>query len=127
MPIYNFRKQFAAAIRAGAKRQTIRARGKRPAPKVGEIAHCYTGLRTQAVCRLGAFPIERVTQISISASNRIASVPKGNAWHYLSDPEIEQLARADGFQSATEFFGFFESEHGGTFSGYLIEWGGQTT
>lgn len=127
MPIYNFKKRFASAVRAGTKRQTIRARGKRPPPKVGEIAHCYTGLRTHGVCRLGTFPIERVTQISISASSRIVSVPRGNAWHCLSETEVEQLAKDDGFPSGAEFFAFFKHEHGGTFSGYLIQWSPEQT
>jgi len=41
--------QFADSVRSGAKRQTIRARGKRPPPKPGEIAHLYQGLRTKHV------------------------------------------------------------------------------
>lgn len=49
MAIYNFKPQFAAAIRSGAKAQTIRAHGKRPPPKVGNWAYCYTGLRTQTL------------------------------------------------------------------------------
>lgn len=122
MAIYNFKPQFATAIRLGAKTQTIRAHGKRPAPKVGETAYCYTGLRTQNVCRLGAFKIVRVSQISISATSRSVSVPRCGAWYNLTDDEIEQLARADGFASAEEFFGFFTKEHGGTLGGFLIEW-----
>lgn len=122
MAIYNFKKQFSGAIRAGTKTQTIRAHGKRPPPKVGDLAYCYTGLRTQGVCRLGAFLVVRVSQISISAGSRSVSVPRCGAWCNLADDEIEQLARADGFASADEFFGFFAQEHGGTLGGYLIEW-----
>lgn len=122
MAIYNFKPQFAATIRLGAKTQTIRAHGKRPPPKVGDTAYCYTGLRTKNVCRLGAFTIVRVSQISISAGSRSVSVPRCGAWCNLADDEIEQLARADGFASADEFFGFFAQEHGGTLGGYLIEW-----
>lgn len=122
MAIYNFKAQFGAAVRSGAKRQTIRARGKRPPPKVGDWAHCYTGLRTRAVCRLGQFKIIRVAQISISASSRQIQMPRNGAWYVLEDAEVEQLAIADGFATADEFFAFFANEHGGTLSGDLIEW-----
>lgn len=125
MPLYNFKRQFAEAVRSGTKRQTIRARGKRPAPKPGQIAHCYTGLRTRDVSVLGHYPIERVTPISISVANRVVSVPAGNQWREMWDYEVDQLARADGFGSAAEFYEFFQSEYGGTFSGYLVQWGDQ--
>lgn len=122
MAIYNFKTQFAGAIRSGSKTQTIRAHGKRPPPKVGDLAYCYTGLRTRDVCRLGAFRIVGVTQISISAAGRSVSVPRCGAWCSLTDDEIEQLARADGFASADDFFAFFSKEHGGTLGGHLIQW-----
>lgn len=126
MPIYNFKPQFASPIRSGIKRQTIRAHGKRPPPKVGDLAHCYTGLRTQNVCRLGAFKITAVTLISISAGSRVVQVPRGGSWCELSAEEIEQLALADGFASADDFFAFFVKEHGGTLGGHLIEWNPET-
>jgi len=126
MAIYNFKKQFAGAIRTGSKTQTIRAHGKRQPPKVGDWAYCYTGLRTRDVCRLGAFRIVRVTQISISAGSCSVSVPRCGVWSNLSAEEIEQLARADGFSSAGDFFDFFSREHGGTLGGHLIEWDPET-
>lgn len=126
MAIYNFKKQFAAAIRSGAKAQTIRANGKRKPPKVGELAYCYTGLRTRDVCRLGAFTIARVTQISISANGRHVSVPRCSTWAQLNEEEIDQLAKADGFESADDFFAFIAKEYGGTLSGFLIEWSPET-
>jgi hypothetical protein len=122
MAIYNFKGQFGSAVRSGEKRQTIRAHGKRPPPKVGDWAYCYTGLRTQNVCRLGQFKIVRVTQISISTNSRTVQVPQDGRWYALSKEEIEQLAQADGFASADDFFEFFTKEHGGTLGGHLIEW-----
>jgi hypothetical protein len=122
MPIYNFKSQFAAAVRSGTKTQTIRARGKRRPPEPGQIAHCYTGLRTKQVCRLGDFEISTVTPISISAAIRTVQIPAGAAWRQLYDEELESLARADGFATVDEFFEFFQSEHGGTFGGFLIQW-----
>lgn len=122
MAIYNFKPQFGPAVRSGAKRQTIRAHGKRAPAKVGDWAYCYTGLRTRNVCRLGQFKIVGVTQISISAGSRTVQVPRGGAWYAMAEDEIEQLARADGFASADDFFAFFAKEHGGTLGGHLIQW-----
>lgn len=122
MPSYNFKPQFADAIRTGAKRQTIRARGKRKPPKAGEIAHCFTGLRTQHVSRLGGFPIESAEPISISTAGRTVSMPRDGCWQELDGDELQQLAQADGFASVDDFFLFFQTEHGLTFSGYLIKW-----
>lgn len=122
MPSYNFKPQFADAIRTGAKRQTIRARGKRKPPKAGEIAHCFTGLRTQHVSRLGSFPIESAEPISISAAGRTVSMPRDGCWQELDGDELQQLAQADGFVSVDDFFLFFQTEHNLTFSGYLIKW-----
>lgn len=126
MPIFNFKDRFAEAVRSGAKRQTIRARGKRPPPKEGSVAYLYSGLRTKQVRKLGEHRITSVTLISIGAAQRIVSMPRGTGatarWDNLDPAEVEQLARADGFASAGEFFDFFQSEYGGTASGYLIKW-----
>lgn len=122
MPIYNFKSQFAEAVRSGAKRQTIRARGKRKPPVPGQKAFCYTGLRTQQVCRLGEYPISAVTPISISSSARLVRLLSGAAWRDLDDEALERFAKADGFATVDDFFNFFRAEHGGTFSGFLIEW-----
>lgn len=116
MPIYNFKPQFAGLVLHGTKRQTLRARGKRPAPVPGQIAHCYTGLRTQSVRILGKYPIREVESISISIATRTVRVGQWGAFRDLTCDEIEQLARDD------DFFDFFRSQHGATFSGYLIKW-----
>lgn len=124
MPLYNFKQQFADAVRSGRKRQTIRARGKRQAPQPGQVAHLYTGLRTRDVCPLGTHPIVSVTQISISVRSRIVQTPNqyGNTWIELDSQEVEQLARDDGFDSADTFFAFFGADGSTSFSGYLIKW-----
>ncbi|AWI78616.1 hypothetical protein CEW87_04105 [Parazoarcus communis] len=122
MPSFNFKPQFCAAIRSGHKRQTIRARGKRPAPAVGQIAHLYAGLGTLAVSHLGEHPITSVEDIQISTRNNTVRMVRGNAWYDLEEDAVEQLANDDGFNSAAEFFAFFKDEFGPTFSGYLIKW-----
>ncbi len=50
--------RFAHAVLDGSKTHTIRAKRKAP-PRVGEILHCYTGLRTKKVKLLGRFQCGR--------------------------------------------------------------------
>lgn len=125
MPIYNFKAQFADAVRSLQKRQTIRAHGKRSPPTAGQIAHLYTGLRTSQVSLLGKYPITGVFPISISARQRIVRmvvrVGDSARWEDLDAESVEQLARDDGFASADDFFQFF-LDSGGTLSGFLIKW-----
>ncbi|WP_353325510.1 hypothetical protein [Chitiniphilus shinanonensis] len=130
MPAYNFKQQFAADVASGAKRQTIRARGKRRAPKVGEILSLYTGMRQGGgACRLlGRHYCTSVEAISISCRHQVVRLarpmPTGYGHYYaeLSAEEVETLAQADGFPSSAAFFAFFAEQHGGSLDGYLIKW-----
>ncbi len=124
--LIGFKARFAPKVESGEKTQTIRARGKRRPPRVGEKLQLYTGLRTQYARKLRQdAECIRVTPISISPAQRLVSMPTGEGqsarWQTLDVEAIEQLARADGFESAAGFFDFFE-QAGGSFSGYLIEW-----
>lgn len=125
MVAFNFMERFASQIEAGDKMQTIRARGKRRPPKVGENLQLYTGLRTTAVRKLRwTDPVcTSVEDISISARTGVVSMIRDNRWQHLDADEIEALAKADGFACADDFFEFFLTQHGKTFSGYLIKWG----
>lgn len=80
MPLFGFKPQFAAYVQEGSKTHTIRAHRK-VSPKVGQVCHCYTGLRQrgpviqklpsgdvvrQKMARLlGRFPLIRVQEIEI--------------------------------------------------------------
>ncbi len=124
MTAFNFKKQFADDVATGAKRQTIRARGKRRPPKVGEQLQLYTGMRTAFCRRLNTGTCVDVCEISISTRSKLVRIPSSvtNSWVDLFAEEAEQLAISDGFKSADEFFAWFEENHGPTFSGYLIRW-----
>jgi hypothetical protein len=126
MPAYNFNPQFAGAIERREKRQTIRARGKRRPPRIGETLFLYTGMRTSACRRLLTSPCTGVELIQIDAKRREVSMPRpfgaGQAWTRLEDDEVELLARDDGFASADAFFAWFDAVHGRSMSGYLIRW-----
>lgn len=110
MPAYNFQKQFAAAVERGDKLCTIR----RNAPKVGDTAYLYTGMRSKACRKLGEGVITKVTLISITSDCVITSdrVVGG----------LDALARKDGFATAQAFLDFFKTTYGDDFKGFLIEW-----
>lgn len=117
MPQYNFKSQFAGAVERGEKRQTIRPRRKR-FTKPGDTLYLFTGLRTRQARRLRTETCIDVQSIRIYDLNRVAV--DGN---FLSQKEVEQLALADGFETAAEFFAFFERQYGLPADGLvLIKW-----
>lgn len=123
MTAFNFLSQFADAVKHGEKRQTIRARGKRRPPRAGEPLQLFTGMRTAYCKKLADVTCMSVDQITISPNSKTVTMPDGRQfWSSLFPDEIEALAKADGFNSAEEFFEFFAKNHGQTFSGYLIKW-----
>jgi len=120
MPAYNFKRQFAPKVEDGTKRQTIRRPRKRPT-KVGDTLYLYVGQRTRHCRRLRVETCIAVTPILIMGLYNITIFPKDNALRRaLSPPEINELARADGFQSANEFVKFFWKEL--PFMGEMIQW-----
>lgn len=124
MPALNFQARFKESVRSGSKRQTIRARGKRSPPKVGDTLYLYSGLRTKNVSHLGEVTCRRVSQLSISVRNRTVQAInlEANMWVTMTADEVEKLAQADGFSGADEFFAWVQENHGSTLSGFLIEW-----
>lgn len=126
MPAINFQAQFADAVKNLEKCQTIRARGKRPRPRVGDPLFLYTGLRTAACRKLITVVCSSVEMITIDAERMEVAMPRGRAgfqaWTRLESEEVEQLARDDGFADGAAFFDWFRANHGKTLSGYLIRW-----
>ncbi|SOE01824.1 hypothetical protein [Caenispirillum bisanense] len=119
MVAYNFQARFAAAVEAGEKAITIRTIGGRRYPRIGERLQLYTGQRTRA-CRKLVEPdpvVTGVQLITFHAGGRVWI--EGHDW--LTDLEIEILARLDGFPSGTEFLAFHEPSEG-VRQAVLIEW-----
>lgn len=117
MVAYNFQARFADAVESGAKPHTIRAdRKDGRVPKVGQQIHLYTGMRTKACRLLRKSIITEVARVQI----RPGSLYVDGAC--LMSDEASQLARADGFDNAREFFDWFRVHHGHLFNGYLIRW-----
>jgi len=112
MPSVNFMAQWADRVQAGQKRQTIRARRI----AAGEVVYAYTGMRTKACRKLGAWRVKEslattLMQAQAYVDNRL-----------LSEEEREQLAIADGFASYAEMFAFFCELKLTFFQGWLMKW-----
>lgn len=120
MPSYNFKQRFAALVESGVKSQTIRATNRNA--RRGQSAYLYTGMRTKSCRRLGVGTLANVMPIEIG---RHAC---GEPYAVLYPPEfivhgdLDNFARADGFETSEEMVSFFESEYGLPFKGFLHTW-----
>lgn len=124
MSAYGFKAQFAAAVTAGTKHQTIRAlrkSGRHVLP--GEAIQLYTGMRTKD-CRKLVDPDPVVISVEpISIQQCVDGVQVFLKEERLGPRELTRLAVADGFAGPLEFLTFFRETHGLPFNGVLIKWG----
>ena len=120
--LLNFQAAFAPLVEAGVKPHTIRTwrtDGRDPLP--GDMLHLYTGLRAKGARLLRSEACEYTHEITIQPS-------AGNIHHVLlggqllEQWQVEQLASADGFDSAATFVQYFSRQYGLPFSGLLIGW-----
>lgn len=121
--LLNFQRQFAHQVWAGQKRQTIRAAGQRKhIPKVGDMAYCYTGLRTRNTQHLGTWPISRVEVLRMDIGvETLESIVLGST--PLGSSGLEVLAVADGFANQYAMVRWFLNNHEpGEFYGWVIGW-----
>lgn len=131
MPLLNFQKQFAPAVRAGLdpefakaypsiypKRQTIRKQRSLPF-RPGDPLYLYTGLRNRSVTSLGEVQCKSVEPIYIMYEGDLYVEVDGGALRIL---ELTEFVRSDGFGCIDDFRKFFERVHGLPFEGVLIKW-----
>jgi hypothetical protein len=118
MVAYSFKAQFADAVAAGTKHQTIRANGKRRHARPGDKLQLYTGMRTKACRKLRDAVCHDACPILIERDKVFTFHPQEI---FLGD-DLERLAKADGFKTWTEMRDFFETNHGLPFSGTMIRW-----
>lgn len=116
MPAYNFKRQFALAVKYGEKRQTIRKVRKRGNPEPGDTLYLYTGMRSKKCWKLGEHICTSVQQVEIPKVFEV--IVDGNR---LGSFEIWDLAAEDGL-GYREFFKFFDDLYGLPFNGILIKW-----
>lgn len=120
----NFQRFFARAVWEGTKRQTIRSAGnRRDVPKVGDVAHCFTGLRTRQTIKLGAWPIVRVDvlRMRIGSDGSLKDVIVGAG--PLAPGDRAAFAEADGFGNWNAMQSWFCSAHPPQeFYGWVVHW-----
>lgn len=124
MPAYNFKKQFAALVESGQKRQTIRQTARGACR--GATAYLYTGQRTAHCRKLGEATITDVLPIEIGrhacGEPYAAITERWGARSFLVHDDLDVLARADGFSSGEEMAAWFAAQYGLPFTGFLHQW-----
>jgi hypothetical protein len=124
MPAFNFEKRFAAKVSSGEKSMTIRQLRKKGNPRVGQMAHCFSGMRTRQCVRLGSWAITQVMSVTFQFD---CGPPESNVviidGQKLTPAEREALAKCDGFKDFAEMASWFKSKNGNIdFMGHLIMW-----
>lgn len=113
-----FKPHFAALVKSGAKRQTVRPVPARM-PKVGDLldARQWSGRPYGSPqVRLGEFTIRRVLPVSVCESG--ITLDGVDLPLQLGD----SFAREDGFASEAELVCWFREQHGLPFLGIAIFW-----
>lgn len=120
MPAYSFKRQFIPAMWHGTKLHTMRRdRKDGKVPKVGvRFIGCF-GMRTKHFRRLFQTPTTKVQRAVIwrAHAQGCSVFLDGRA---LPQSEIQQLAKADGFDQYEAFMDFFVPTQGDKWTGHLI-------
>jgi hypothetical protein len=118
--LFNFKKEFAPRVESGEKCQTIRRNrkdGRRPVP--GDIAKCYTGLRTRAARLLRAAPVVECRSVRMHIDDRVIVV---DGWA-LGVNDAIAFANADGFGTMSEMLLWFRNQYQtDCFEGFCARW-----
>jgi hypothetical protein len=118
--LINFKPQFADAVQAGTKLQTIRGHrkdGKRI--QRGDTLKLYTGLRTRATRLLREAPCELALSIRIDLQYDEVVIDGTK----LDFEQRRDFARADGFTGWPQMRQWFRDEYQvHEFDGYLVKW-----
>lgn len=120
MPSFNFKPEFAGKVKRNTKPGTIRPRRKRPM-KVGDMMHCYTGMRTEKCKRIISRKCVAIVDITIrdlSSSEPFIELD-GKP---LDVNQSIQFAEDDGFDFFSDFLQFFNTNYGLPFTGHWYVW-----
>lgn len=116
MTSIGFKKEFAPAVEARTKRQSIRPNSRF---KVGQKLQLYFGMRTSH-CRKLAADDPTVQSVDPVVIDRGFISVGGRP---LDGIDRDRMARADGFPDWDAFEAFFrDSEQGLPFYGQLVKW-----
>lgn len=119
MTAFSFKKEFAADVEEGRKRQTIRKDRKdgRPPCARGGALQLYTGMRTAECRKLRDAVCLDVRRIIIKKNGAIWTGGKK-----LGEKAAGKLARADRFSNVDKMRAWFADVHGLPFKGWVIRW-----
>ena len=120
--LLGFKKRFVEPILIGTKVHTMR-KDRRVQPKIGERLYMYTGLRTSSCQKITDKEILISTQrVHIKGSLNLG-VAGMNVWidgRNLSNIEINEFVKFDGFTDQTDFASFWlEGKKNGRFAAIL--------
>lgn len=126
--ILGFKKQFEAPIVAGSKIHTIREDAKDRWDE-GKKIHFVIGNRTKHYRQIKLGECRSIQYVFMTFSRGVFEVSVGDDHYcdkYLSQVEIEELAKNDGFIGVGEFMDWFipliKASHKGYFTGKIIHW-----
>lgn len=126
MVALNFKPRFIPAILSGAKRQTIRALGRRRHAIPGETLQLYTGMRTKQCRLIGTAVCTKAKPIEMLFAGLLSVIEIGPL-RRIDGSELDTFAIADGFPDWPAMLAFWRETHPDcqdSFSGLIIEWGG---
>lgn len=118
--VFNFQRQFADAVTAGRKLQTVRAtRADNKVPRPGETVKLYTGLRTRLARLLNQGTVTECLPVRMDLGEP-PSLTVGA--EVLRGRDLRLFAESDGFESAAAMFEWFRGTHGFEFEGFCVKW-----
>lgn len=126
--LLSFAARHAPLIECGVKTRTIRRRGARRAPFVGEALRLYVGLRTKTARLILETPCTAVAPVRLVFDRASGPELFEVDSRRLRPSEFDAFATLDGFDSAADMAGFWFEVHGKRsqdridFAGDLIAW-----
>lgn len=100
---------FIDKILSGEKRQTIRrASPKWQNVKAGDKLTLYTGLQTKECRKLGESVVESIKDLTFCSAGLIT---QGRWERWLTEDEVDELVRRDGFDDVHDFWRFFDTHY----------------
>lgn len=130
MVAYSFKARFIDPIRAGTKRQTIRALGKKRHARPGDQLQLYCGLRTKRVRLISREVCREVVDVKLLLKPPLTNDPfmgaveirggKADVLLHTLDA-LDRFAVLDGFGSWRDMMEFWQATHPEAFRARVFE------
>lgn len=121
MPLYSYTAELAVKVESGDKCQTYRTK-RTNRPKVGQKAHNYTGSYSAKRKHLGSPEITDVVDVLIGGKGIIFHYGEPGEYSLHEQWELDQEARADGFENWQQMRDYFVATHDLPVELDLIKW-----